>query len=247
MALPDDGTIPLHRAVVLMLEEWWRSPASRRFWGTFLGPPLIRTDDQEPNTDNPLWEIVRRWPTFGDSGIPERVPHIEQLPELHDIAVQLSQVYAVGVPTPGDLAWMAEVVHGRGLAGVVEVGAGTGYWAWQLEQVGVRAVASDIAPRSTQWVPVDRMEAAEAAATADGHALLMVWPPADDPMAHDALKAFPGDVLLYVGEPRGDACGDKAFWDLLADDWEPVGVCWKHVTFTGRHDTLPVLFERKRK
>lgn len=248
MTAPDDtGNIPLHRATIIMLDEWWASPASRTFRGSLIGRPIIGTaEDQQPNTDNPLWEIARRWPTFGDTGQPERVPHIEQLPELRDIAVQLSRVYAAGIPTPGDLEWIRDLVTGRGVPGVVEVGAGSGYWAWQLLQMGLDVRPSDAHPRDVSHVPVERAGAANAAAGADGRALLMVWPPHDDPMAVDALTAYPGDLLIYVGELRGGACGTAEFWDLLDDQWALVSVGWRHVTFTGRNDALPVAYERKK-
>ena len=136
----------------------------------------------------------------------------------------LRRVYAWGVPSDAALACLAEAA---GSAGLVEVGAGTGYWAHLLARRGVSVRAYDIAPvdcagthNGHHAVPgsavppppfaaVARRDAAAAAAAHPRRALLLCWPPPEDgeelppearSLAADALRAYRGTTVCYVGE-----------------------------------------------
>lgn len=51
--------------------------------------------------------------------------------------------YSWAIPSPESIEWMLKVLDGRP---VVEIGCGTGYWAWLLEQAGVDVNAYDHKP-----------------------------------------------------------------------------------------------------
>lgn len=124
--------------------------------------------------------------------------------------------YAYGVPTDAAL----DAIAAASPAGVVELGAGTGYWARLLHQRGVDIVAYDTAPPETgtnrfvdaapAWFPV----AAGDQHVIDSHAdrtLLLVWPTWNETWAGDAAAAFHaagGRTLVYVGEGPGGRTGD---------------------------------------
>lgn len=111
-------------------------------------------------TDNPLWEIVRHYPSgdppdlasfrgwrptsYGMYWEGDAYQHNSSLPSR----TYLCRRYSWAVPCPDALEWMCWVLDGRP---VVEVGAGTGYWAWQLEQLGVDVLAYDKAPPDTHF------------------------------------------------------------------------------------------------
>ena len=133
--------------------------------------------------------------------------------------------YALAVPTDELLDCIARWSP----SGVVEVGAGTGYWAAALHARGVPVSAHDLHPApsedniwfagSPQWHPV-----AEGDTTVvDGHGdrtLLLVWPTNDQTWPADALRrhhAVGGGCVAYVGEPPGGHTGDDVFHALLGD------------------------------
>jgi hypothetical protein len=220
-------------------------------WGThrltppmWYGPPLAGTaKDQESVTDNPAWEIFRLLPTMMTR--PAGAPILGEWPRLAHIRMDLVATYGHIVPSPADVEFIARVVRNRGHTRVVEVGAGCGYWAWQLSQAGLQVDASDLEPWPRCWAPVRVADAAEAAAAAGDTPLLMVWPPNRDSMAARALEAYRGDVLLFVGEPPGDATADPAFYDALIDGWAIADAEPAHVSWDVLHDSL-LLLERRR-
>lgn len=136
-------------------------------------------------------------------------------------------------------AWA--VPHARALdtiarwspAGVVEVGAGGGYWAYELQRRGVDVVAYDPAPpggaeESTwhaghAWTAVHLGDHTAAAEHPD-RTLLMVWPSYDEPWGRQAVEAYRGDTVIYVGEGPGGCTGDGGLHALLGDS----GTCWHH-------------------
>lgn len=109
-------------------------------------------------------------------------------------------------------------------AGVVEIGAGTGYWARLLRERGLFVMAFDEAPHDNPqaqgtWSPVEK-GGPEKAALWPQLTLFLCWPPYNLPMAHECLRAYSGSTVAYVGEGYGMATGDDAFHDELEDNWD---------------------------
>jgi hypothetical protein len=116
---------------------------------------------------------------------------------------------------------------------VVEVGAGTGYWARLLHDRGVLVTAYDRHPPPSQenqwfarrrpWFPVHRGD--ETAVTEHPErTLLIVWPTRDQCWAADAVELFHhvgGQCLVCVGEGPGGRAGDDRFHALLGT----LGLC----------------------
>ena len=104
--------------------------------------------------------------------------------------------------------------------GVVEIGAGLGYWARLLAERGLDVVAYDLVPPpSTRsqwfagvepWFPVAVGDETVAREHPD-RTLLLVWPTRNEVWAADAATthaAAGGQRLVYVGEPPGGRTGD---------------------------------------
>jgi hypothetical protein len=109
---------------------------------------------------------------------------------------------------------------------LLEVGSGTGYWAYELRQAGADIVVTDPAPYSgiaydptKIWLEPERIDATVAVSKYPGRTLLMVWPSLERPWAHEALEAYEGDALIYVGEGYGGCTADDAFHELLEARW----------------------------
>ena len=127
--------------------------------------------------------------------------------------------------------------------GVVEIGAGTGYWARLLGDAGCPVAAYDINPPGGTGPRADGDKAWHARQEAfypvaygmstsvqrhPDRTLLLCWPCYSDPMAYHALRQYEGDTLVYVGEGPGGCTGDDRFHKLLGGD-----PCWHYDDATG--------------
>jgi hypothetical protein len=170
-----------------------------------------------------------------------------------------SLVYSWAIPTEETVRYMAESAP----SGIVEIGAGSGYWAWMLEQAGADVVAYDLNPpdgsdpddlddslrpggswhsRQRAWFDV-RRGGVEVAREHPGRTLFLCWPLYDNPMAFLALGAYGGTDLFYVGEREGGCTADDAFFDQLELEWKEVAtldvVQWSGINDCFQH------YERK--
>jgi hypothetical protein len=132
---------------------------------------------------------------------------------------------------------------------LVEMGAGTGYWASLLAAAGADIVCYDANPPVTDavarrrlssgpihsagrpwhpnhwhqdakpWHPVRVGTPDILAGVEPTRTLLLCWPPYAESMAHDSLLAYRGVRVVYVGECEGGCTGDDAFHALLAKEW----------------------------
>lgn len=135
---------------------------------------------------------------------------------------ELSAAFSFAVPTDEALDAIAA------LGPVVEIGAGTGYWAKLLRWRGVDVLAFDLlGDAHRKWFPhgtltdVERGGVEKAAQHAD-RTLLLVWPPYDETMAFGAATAYyeaDGQRLVYVGEGSGGCCADDRFFGVIGDCW----------------------------
>jgi len=131
--------------------------------------------------------------------------------------------YSFAVPT--DVALQEIVDFSPG--GIVELGAGTGYWGRLLFERGCDVVAYDLTPApdpanrwfagSPQWFPIER--GGEAVVSRHpGRTLLISWPTKDEQWAALAARAFHaagGQRLAYIGEPPGGRTGDDQLHALF--------------------------------
>lgn len=225
-----------------------------------MSAPIIGTEwDQEipAGISNPYWEILRGFPTdvgYWPSEADKPTIHgfwfggdTEVLAEIHELGLWregLVRRYSWSIPSPGDIEWINGVNGGRG---VVEIGAGGGYWAWQMRQYGIDVVAydlhkpspSNVFAKSKVWSEVWRGGTPRAAFHPD-RALFLCWPTYSDGWANRALKAYQGDTLIYAGEDTGGCTADDAFHDRLWKDWEFEEYSPHHFTYWGIHCKLGV-------
>jgi hypothetical protein len=118
-------------------------------------------------------------------------------------ALMLAQRYAYVFPSESALAMLAE------LGPLIEIGAGTGYWARQLRAIGVDVVALDQAPvdgervnryhpRSEPWSYVEQGD--QTALPSHAHrGLFLCWPPLFSSLG-DCLTYYRGDTVAYIGD-----------------------------------------------
>lgn len=148
--------------------------------------------------------------------------------------------YAWSIPSPWDMAWMHQELVRNNMPGVVEIGAGTGYWADQMRQWGIDVVAYDLrrpGPSNTYvsggpYFPVLRGGVPRCAWHQD-RALFLCWPPRKSTFASRALEAYKGQMLFHAGEGLGGITGDAKFFEVLFEKWEKVGEAEGHFSFWG--------------
>lgn len=113
--------------------------------------------------------------------------------------------------------------------GVVELGAGSGYWAGQLHQRSVDVIAYDAEPAPSAqnswfagvvpWFPVRSGDERMLDAHAD-RCLLIVWPTRNETWASEAVERFHragGETVVFVGEGPGGRTGDDRFQVLIGE------------------------------
>jgi hypothetical protein len=189
--------------------------------------------------DNPYWEIVRQLPSVPGArqGIcPDGFTR--ELPVGHHL---LTKRYSWAIPSPGDIDWLSVMLGRRGL---VEIGAGSGYWAWQARQAGIDVVAYEPVDSSanayTDGIEYCTVLREDHAATRHHpeRALLLCWPSQGASWAASTLHAYEGDLFIYIGQPQGGRCADDAFFQHLDREWIPIGSSDRHVSWRHTNSTM---------
>jgi len=106
---------------------------------------------------------------------------------------------------------------------IVEIGAGTGYWAYCLSQLGCDIIAFDKTPYINywckgQWFDVEKADNSIIKEHSD-RALLLIWPPYNTSMAYETLSLYKGNTFIYIGEGYGGWTGSDSFFELLDKEW----------------------------
>jgi len=115
---------------------------------------------------------------------------------------------------------------------IVEIGAGSGYWARCLSEVGADVLAYDSFPPGEEnpwewynsnswfddtWYGVVRGDE-YSAADHPGRSLLLAWPMPMSLMAYNTLSCYKkagGRTIIYIGDPHPASSGDEHFYSLL--------------------------------
>ncbi len=176
---------------------------------------------------NPLWEKRQRW----------------------------VKEFSWAVPTDESILAIKNLVVEQGLDGVVEMGAGTGYWASCLAQVNVSCVCYDsfywkVKPSHFHF-KVEKGGPPKVAQYPN-HALFLCWPPLSlhtkkmgrpNLMGSKSLQHYKGDWVIYVGEDEDGCTGDDEMWKILNEKYEQHSYAEVY-NFDGIHDSL-FIYRRK--
>jgi len=143
-----------------------------------------------------------------------------------NLRYELIKKYAFAVPTFEVLSIINE------LSPIIEIGAGNGYWAFMLNQLGCDILAYDKYPPDEtvfpfsdfainlwfeeQWYQVEKGDATQAG-NFPNRALFLCWPEPHSAMAYEALHSYSkagGHTVIFIGDMI--ACADSRFYDMLA-------------------------------
>ncbi len=175
--------------------------------------------------DNPLLDEFNRICNGGDRGEFGFRTNIIDFVKAHEARRKLTSLYSWAIPDEAALKTIAEY------SPIVEMGAGTGYWASLLVQMGVDIIYYDIVPpneksnnryrHATTYHKVEEGGPFEVVAHSD-RTLFLCWPPYDTSMAYDCLINYQGNTLIFIGEGDGGCTGDNSFFEELEAHWEMV-------------------------
>ncbi len=208
----------------------------------------------EEGIDHPYWDIYSKLKSFRQSsGSPQTRDAIRRLAAEVELSAKeramvsvltmlpwvyfpliegiffcrLRERYSYSVLSPETLRTLAAS------SPLIEVGAGNGYIAWILRQMGAEVVATDAFPveegknwffntrfgfptrSGRSWTSVERGDPQSVKDYSD-HTLLLCWPP-KNPMAVQSLSAYSGDKVILVSHKK--CCADSAFYRKLMDEW----------------------------
>jgi len=166
--------------------------------------------------------------------------------KLYSFRKELVAKFSWAIPNDEAIHAIKTLVEQNKLAGLIEIGAGSGYWAWMLEQVSVNTIPIDsfdweIHRNVKHWVPIIHGGPSEAALHSN-RALFLCWPPIDE-MGLRALECFAGEWVVLVGENEGGCTGTDEMWEKLSSDFDLVSEHNLH-QFPGIYDHL-MLYKRK--
>jgi hypothetical protein len=127
------------------------------------------------------------------------------------------------------ILWSGAIEAMRPYAPLLEIGAGSGYWTYELQKHGVDCIATDTMngmygffqaePGLKRWknnyVEIEKLNSVEAVRKYPKRNILTVWPDYKDTWAADALDIFTGQTVIYMGEGHGNATADDRFHELL--------------------------------
>ena len=134
------------------------------------------------------------------------------------------KIYGFAVPTDEIIQKIIQLAEGEP---IVEIGAGTGYWASLLHAAGANIDAYDISPPrlnknqykfEREWMHVKR---GGPRAIKDRHkTLFLCWPNYQSKMDLICYKRFQGDRVIYIGEGWEGCTGSDAGHEYLFKNFD---------------------------
>jgi hypothetical protein len=126
-------------------------------------------------------------------------------------------------PTPDVIMKIHDVTEDKK---IIEIGAGTGLWAYLLKKSGSEIVATDSfeTDKSSEiknYFPVEKLEAVTAIQqNQDCDVLMLICPEYNSDIAENAIKAFNGSTVIYIGEGIHGVNANDAFFSELYKNWK---------------------------
>lgn len=123
--------------------------------------------------------------------------------------------YAWAIPDERALRIIQAIDIENGRKGVVEVGAGNGYWAMLMLERGVDVLAYDLYERDGPYAPVKK-GTPEVVANHPHRILFLCYPDefeeSEESMALQCLEKFVGNYIIHVGELFGRSTDALSAW-----------------------------------
>jgi hypothetical protein len=102
---------------------------------------------------------------------------------------------------------------------LIEMGAGTGYWAKLITEAGGDILAYDIDKPLKKYFRIKKGSYEKLKRYPDRN-LFLSWPPYEADMAYNCVKNHKGKYLIYIGEERGGCTGNDDFHEYVDENFE---------------------------
>lgn len=200
--------------------------------------------------DNPYYDMMMN---FDPSGMKKYFPRLP----MHFMDLWRTYTWGI-VPSNDDARFIAR------FSPLLEIGAGSGYWARLISQAGAKIDAYDALIPGSNVIPLDLVEKTQerfankmwypvkrgncAVIKQDkynGWTLLMIRPPSNPDLKHmalDCISQYKGDVFVYAGEIRGSNASTE-FFDHLDAHFDMVDA--KRCIQTSSYPNFIIVYARK--
>lgn len=133
-----------------------------------------------------------------------------------------------------------------GYSPILEVGAGTGYWAHLLKLRGADVQAFDPHPiygnshgLCQAWTTIARGNHRRAMRMYGERTLFICWPSLGDDWALECLQAHRGDYFIHIGEGESGCTANDEFFEYLEANYAEIDT-YPIPQWPGIHDYLEV-------
>lgn len=96
----------------------------------------------------------------------------------------------------------------------IEIGAGNGYWAYEIQRRGGQIVPIDISSPEKTWTDVIRCSY-DAINPSSANKIFLCWPPANDNMAFNCLQYLRPKTVYFAGRLNSTETGNHKFHQHL--------------------------------
>lgn len=157
---------------------------------------------------------------------------------------ELVKKYSYAISNPDAVAFVASWLGQK----AIEIGCGTGYWGWLMEQMGIDMLCYDEKPPALVFdneyhSPFDPSGSGRYLNLPGRHyrqvlqgtpevlpqypdrTLFLSWPTEKSEMATQCLARYRGTRLVYIGESRAGCTGTRTFFKALERNWDYVTGC----------------------
>jgi len=165
-----------------------------------------KMENLEDDTDFKQWMETNGWDHYRDD-LKDIEKDIEAWVEKRRSRDEWVKQYAWAIPTEKAIQKLCD------LSPIVEIGAGTGYWASLVKQLGGEIVCYDKFLNHNKWFSV-LQGGPEVLSKYPDYTLFLCWPPYATSLAFDCLKAYQGKHFVYVGEDDSGCTGCDDFHEL---------------------------------
>ena len=129
--------------------------------------------------------------------------------------------YAYTLPTQDALNTIMKYKGEEG--GFLEVGAGRGYWAMLLRDMGGDIIATDLDKDwfedADRYTNIVELGAVQATVEYPNRTLIIMYPPNNSTWPIDAISMYQGKYIILV---VGDGCATDELWVILDEKWDEV-------------------------
>lgn len=129
---------------------------------------------------------------------------------------ELTSKYSWAIPNKESLDYLVNQTEDNT---IFEIGAGNGYWSYEIQKRGGDIIPIDIDPHEKCWTDViagsyDCLKVNKV------NQVLLCWPPSDHPMASNTLEHLVPNIVHFIGIENSNITGNEKFHKILKNKYK---------------------------